>query len=437
MTSHDSDASSNAFERAYRAWAESKFGSQFIASSSYTRELQHLFRDYFHTHVDQHVMMGLLDAQISEERNGLRKARGRAKDAGVRKLRGARLAQLVLLRKIVETAPARYTSADVQDYMKLVEAVTSEISDDLGTREVVASAIASVTLSMTPMEAREILQKLDSRAATSLETPGPYSTFEANRNSISEADRVIFLTFDAHDGNAAAIAGADEYLKIFDEYNLPVTLFFTSTFIRKHPDIAKRACEAGHPIGSHLMTHESPADWPRLFQKSWNKETFLQELLSVDEALREVTEGACGAEPIFRMPFGLADARYSLKQQQEAVMWAQAAGYTHVGWSIDSMDWYSLAQKKYDISLGRRHLYKDKRQVLGEIASALLHRHKGPIFLAHLLRYRGPGEDTPLDLFPEVVHMIQRRGYRLGLITEYLGKRPARTNAASLSGETK
>ncbi len=134
----------------------------------------------------------------------------------------------------------------------------------------------------------------------------------------------VALTFDTEHPDRPATPGTTErLLEILDRSGVPATFFIQGRWAEAYPTVARSIASAGHVVGSHSHYH---ARMPLLTD------------VGIAEDLAEagrVVEAATGVDPRpwFRCPFGAGATDPRLLRAVEA------AGYRHVGWHIDGLDW--------------------------------------------------------------------------------------------------
>lgn len=135
-------------------------------------------------------------------------------------------------------------------------------------------------------------------------------------------EKVIYLTFDdcPENQNIPAI------LDILEEHGITAAFFMNETYIRKYPEVVRRAVDAGCLICNHTAHHVS------VTRLSFSK--FKAELRGVEEAYRDVTGKELSR--FFRPPQGLFT--------ETTLGYAQELGYTTVFWSFSYDDWNEFAQ---------------------------------------------------------------------------------------------
>ncbi|MBL8020562.1 MAG: polysaccharide deacetylase family protein [Leptospirales bacterium] len=241
----------------------------------------------------------------------------------------------------------------------------------------------------------------------------------ANLRKVPDADQFVFLTFDAHPckktgphscDSDAVLSGAWQLLDTLRKHNVKCTLFFTAEFIEAYPDLVRRAIADGHEIGSHLKTHTHPLEFGKRGRK-FSKEWFMDELLSADRALQRTRNGR--AVKLFRMPYGLSSYFVIPEGPKKILQWAQEAGYTHVDWTIDTLDWISKTQP--------RSQFLPSYLTSNQMADRIYHtRGQGAIVLSHLTRYRPMSEPSVNEMLPGLLTRLATSRVRTARISDFL-----------------
>jgi peptidoglycan/xylan/chitin deacetylase (PgdA/CDA1 family) len=134
----------------------------------------------------------------------------------------------------------------------------------------------------------------------------------------------VALTFDAEHPDRPAKPGNEErLLDALETLGVRATFFLQGRWAEAYPATARRIADRGHVVGNHSHYH---AHLPRLSARglAWD-------IAAAERVIRDVT--GADPRPWFRCPFGAgaADAR--------VVGAIAAAGYRHVGWTLDTRDW--------------------------------------------------------------------------------------------------
>ena len=139
--------------------------------------------------------------------------------------------------------------------------------------------------------------------------------------AIPTTRRVVALTFDAG-ANADAVPSI---LATLRRESVPATFFLTGNFVRDFPAAARSIAAAGFRIGDHTISH------PYLTKLS--DAAVRQEILGGARQISSIT--GKDPAPLFRFPFGDADAR--------TIAIANQAGYVPVRWTVDTLGWEGTA----------------------------------------------------------------------------------------------
>jgi peptidoglycan-N-acetylglucosamine deacetylase len=136
----------------------------------------------------------------------------------------------------------------------------------------------------------------------------------------------VALTFDAEHPDRPTDGGAEaRLLATLDDLAVPATFFVQGRWAEAFPDRARRIADDGHLIGNHGHYH---VRLPLLTAAGLE--------MDVADAERAIVE-ATGRDPKpwFRCPFGAGMA------DPPILAALGRAGYRHVGWDVDVMDWES------------------------------------------------------------------------------------------------
>ena len=181
------------------------------------------------------------------------------------------------------------------------------------------------------------------------------------------------LTFDA----GANADGVASILATLRREDVPATFFLTGAFVRDFPGPA-RAIAAGERIGDHTISH------PHLTQLS--DAAVRQQIVGAAQQIIAVT--GQDPAPLFRFPFGEADAR--------TIGIANRAGYVPVRWTVDTLGWEGTAG----------HI--SAAVVAAKVLTAL---RPGEIVLMHV--GSNPDDHTTFDAdaLPQVISELRAQGY--------------------------
>lgn len=117
----------------------------------------------------------------------------------------------------------------------------------------------------------------------------------------------------------------DEYIQLFDKYDVKCTFFILGTWAENNPDCVKKLYDNGHEIASHGFSHR-PYD-------KMSKEQITDETTKSMEILKNIT----GKSPkLIRFPSGAYN--------DLSVETVKEMGYTPIQWNIDSRDWQNKSK---------------------------------------------------------------------------------------------
>lgn len=195
---------------------------------------------------------------------------------------------------------------------------------------------------------------------------------------------VVALTFDAG-ANADAVPSI---LTTLRRDHVPATFFLTGNFVRRYPSAARKIAVGGFRIGDHTISH------PHLTRLS--DAAVRREILAGAEQITAVT-GANPA-PLFRFPFGDADAR--------TIAIANSLGYVPVRWTVDTLGWEGTAG----------HI--SASVVVARVLAGL---RPGEIVLMHV--GSNPDDHTTFDAdaLPRVISELRARGYSFVTLDALIG----------------
>lgn len=192
-------------------------------------------------------------------------------------------------------------------------------------------------------------------------------------------EKVLYLSFDAgyESGNT------EQILDTLKKHNAPAQFFVVESYIRNNPELIKRMVDEGHLVCNHSKNHLSMASIT-------DEEKFKKEIISVEEAYKEVTKKEM--PKYFRPPMG--------KFSEQSLKSTQDLGYSSVFWSFAYVDWYENKQPTHEYA-------KDK---------IYTRTHPGAIILLH------PNSKTNTEILDEVITHWESEGYTLKTL-DYLTKK--------------
>jgi peptidoglycan/xylan/chitin deacetylase (PgdA/CDA1 family) len=224
--------------------------------------------------------------------------------------------------------------------------------------------------------------------------------------------KLVSLTFD---GGSFANA-ADDILDTLKSRHVRASMFLTGNFVRRNPALTRRMTLEGHDMGNHTDRHPRLTTWARDRTQTTLPEVsrtmLATELHRANATFKRVT--GRDLDPIWRAPYG--------ERNRQICLWAQEAGYLHVGWgqgrtwreNLDTNDW-----------VPNEHTpgYHSPREVYEKImrrAEQKPHGINGGIVLLHLGTVRKEPEKQVHLILGRLIDGLRERGYRIVPVTELL-----------------
>jgi peptidoglycan/xylan/chitin deacetylase (PgdA/CDA1 family) len=196
--------------------------------------------------------------------------------------------------------------------------------------------------------------------------------------------RLVALTFD--DGPNPPFT--EQILEVLKSNGVRATFFEEGQAAAAHPDVVRLLDGEGMDVESHSYSHSEGLT-------TANAADFRRDL----DAAAAVLEGILGRQPrLYRPPFGNTSA-VMLKELGDA-------GYTSIGWDVDSTDWQETDPNK--------------------IADAVLSQvHPGAIVLMHDGGLSGgnPDRTATIQALPSILSGLRERGYELKTVPEIIDPR--------------
>ena len=188
-------------------------------------------------------------------------------------------------------------------------------------------------------------------------------------------EKVVYLTFDAGYENGCTPAILDALKK----HDAPAAFFVVGNYIETSPELVKRMADEGHIVANHTYHHPD-------MSKISTKESFLQELTSLEELYRQTTGQAMAK--YYRPPQG--------KYSEDNLRMAKELGYTTFFWSLAYVDWI-----------------QDQQPTREEAFEKLIGRvHPGAVILLHST------SQTNAAILDELLTQYEQMGYRFGSLDE-------------------
>jgi peptidoglycan/xylan/chitin deacetylase (PgdA/CDA1 family) len=193
--------------------------------------------------------------------------------------------------------------------------------------------------------------------------------------------RVVALTFDA----GANDAGAPKILPVLARDGVTGTFFMTGRWAQLYPGYARQIA-ARYPIANHTFDHRDVLGLTLPGVRN--------EVLSASSSIDKST----GRPPIrlFRFPYGSSNGA--------TLGVVNNAGYSAVGWTVDTLGWEGTVMG----------------QSVGSVTSrALAHLQPGEIILMHVGSVPADNSTLDADALPGIIRAIRARGYRFVTLNQY------------------
>lgn len=212
----------------------------------------------------------------------------------------------------------------------------------------------------------------------------------------SRERKIVALTFD----DGPVLGGTEEVLDALGDHDVPGTFFFIGANIQMHPDIVRRAYQAGHVIGVHSMNHS------RLDTVSFN------DTAHIDDCVQALQSVIGHRAALYRPPWGWMTPWEARRLRQR--------GLAIIRWDVETPDW------KVPCPPGNTMAAWTLPQVRG---GTIVVFHDG---MTHAQRHEKPETALAVRL---LIPALRAQGYDFATIPELLGI-PAYTDASTLSAST-
>jgi peptidoglycan/xylan/chitin deacetylase (PgdA/CDA1 family) len=186
---------------------------------------------------------------------------------------------------------------------------------------------------------------------------------------------VIALTFDA----GAGAGGVPKILATLRQTRAPATFFMTGRFAELFPTWA-RLIAARYPIGNHTYDHRD------LVKISSAK--VANEIVKAQRSIERVVGRP--AARLFRFPYGSSNTT--------TLRLVNRAGYTAVGWTVDTLGWEGTS---------------GGQSVRSVVSHALAGLGPGEIVLMHVGANPTDGSTLDANALKTIIQDVRARGYQL------------------------
>ncbi len=181
------------------------------------------------------------------------------------------------------------------------------------------------------------------------------------------SEKIIYLTFD----EGYEYGFTPSILDTLKENDVKACFFLTKTFIKSHPELAKRMKEEGHVVGNHTVSHP--------IMTSKNDEDLISEIVDNEKYYKEMT--GYDMDKFLRPPTGAFSERTLDITNQ--------LGYKTIFWS--------LAYYDYDVNNqpGKEYSYQH----------VMNNYHPGGIFLLHAV------SQSNTEALDDIIKSLKAEGY--------------------------
>lgn len=194
-----------------------------------------------------------------------------------------------------------------------------------------------------------------------------------------QEEKVAYLTFD--DGPTLKATG--KILDILKEEEVKATFFVIGKYVKKHPELVKRAYEEGHYIANHGYNHDNS----KLYK---NADSFVSEVKNTDIEIGNAIGIENYCSHVFRFPNGYMSPNNKAKKKEAAQLLSDM-NYTYIDWNCLNND----SVKKYSNSQLLKNLKKSSK-------------NKGTLVV--LMHDTSDVNDTP-SVLKDSIHYLKEQGY--------------------------
>lgn len=194
-----------------------------------------------------------------------------------------------------------------------------------------------------------------------------------------QEEKIAYLTFD--DGPTLKATG--KILDILKEEEVKATFFVIGKYVKKHPELVKRAYEEGHYIANHGYNHDNS----KLYK---NADSFVSEVKNTDIEIGNAIGIENYCSHVFRFPNGYMSPNNKAKKKEAAQLLSDM-NYTYIDWNCLNND----SVKKYSNSQLLKNLKKSSK-------------NKGTLVV--LMHDTSDVNDTP-SVLKDSIHYLKEQGY--------------------------
>ena len=141
-------------------------------------------------------------------------------------------------------------------------------------------------------------------------------------NIYNSKTKIAYLTFD--DGPSQAVTPL--ILDVLKEQNIKATFFVLGTYVKRNPELVKRAYEEGHYIANHGYSH----NYEKIYK---NANNVLEEYNKTEKAIQEAIGIKEYSSYLFRFPGGYSGSSYA-KIKKQAAQLLNKNNISYIDWNV-------------------------------------------------------------------------------------------------------
>lgn len=200
---------------------------------------------------------------------------------------------------------------------------------------------------------------------------------------------ILSITFDG--GSKAKFS--EEIIEFLYREKVQATFFLTGNFIKNNPEIVKKLSNYNFEVGNHTFSHPHLTTYSLNLKQetkiNLNYEKLKEELEETDKIYKKIT--GKNLKNFWRAPYG--------EYNEEILIWGIRAGYFHIGWSWDSLDWLeeenpSFERRILKINSLKEKIKNDQKWLYGQV------------LLFHL------GNNNPEEI-KEIINLIKEKNIQM------------------------
>lgn len=194
-----------------------------------------------------------------------------------------------------------------------------------------------------------------------------------------EEGKRVFLTFD--DGPTKEVT--PHILDILKKYDIKATFFVLGTYVKKNPEIIKRAYDEGHYIANHGYSHK----YGTIYK---NADTVLEEYNKTEQIIKEALNDINYSSHLFRFPGGSHGGPYEkIKKQARKRLRNEEIAY---------LDWSALTYDAIGV---------DSKEKILENLKSTINGWNNVVVLMH----DAADKQITYESLDDIIKYLQKEGY--------------------------